>query len=89
MPDNGNFPCKENSNRVPTQCGLRINQENGHRELVVPTYEVKEKQPCTAILDMATFTWRKLAHDTRKHINESLESYYIRHAKQYCDELIM
>ncbi len=75
MPDNGNFPCKENNNRVPTTCGLRTNKENGPKELVVPTYELEEKRPCTAILDMASFTWRKLEKDARKHINESLIAY--------------
>ena len=75
MPDNGNFPCQENNNRMPTVCGLRTNQNNGHKELVVPTYEVEEKQPCTAILDINTNTWRKLEHDARKYINGSLVSY--------------
>ncbi len=80
-PDNGNFPCKENSNRVETQCGLRVNEFNGHKELIVPTYEVKNKQPCTAILDMETFTWRKLKNDNRQDINETLTAYLIRYLK--------
>ena len=78
LSDNGKFPCEENSNRVPTQCGIRANQDTGHKELIVPTYELKKRQPCTAILNMDTFTWRKLARDTRKHINESLISYLLR-----------
>ncbi len=76
--DDGTFPCKEGGNRVETQCGVRINQKNGHKELIVPNFEVKEKRPCTAILDMETFTWRKLAQDSRQNINESLISFLIR-----------
>ena len=37
-----------------------------------------EKQPCTAILDLRTYRWRKLKFDSRLNVNESLRGYLIR-----------
>ena len=35
------------------------------KELVIPTFDVKARDPCTAILNMETFQWSKLAVDGR------------------------
>ena len=78
IPDNGGFPCKKGGGQVATQCGLRKNKNTHHKELIIATYEIETKQPCTAILDLQTFEWRKLKRDTRVNINETLRGYLIR-----------
>ena len=75
--DDGKFPCGREAGRVGTHCGLRINEVSGHKELIVPTFEIETRTTCTAILDMQTFQWRKLRLDTRQNVDESLESFLI------------
>ena len=37
----------------------------GQQELIVPVFQDREKQPCTAILNLETLKWTKLKIDGR------------------------
>ena len=51
---------------------------NGYdsREIVIPVFEVKTQTPCTAILDLTTWSWSKLPFDGPYNINENSQ-YFI------------
>ena len=58
--------CGVNKEKHLEQCALRHNMKNGHREVVVPTYESETGKPCTDIMDLETLQWRKMEKDSRK-----------------------
>ena len=61
-------PCRytNHSDTHKATCAMRQLEGQSHCEVIIPTYDSFNKEPCTAILNMQTLTWTKVESDSRK-----------------------
>ena len=56
-----------------------------HREVIIPTFDYGDNEPCTAILNLNQLEWRKLEGDNRKNVLATTTAQAYRYVHKWCE----